>query len=39
MNKYVENFLQENKREPEDEELQNFYRDYEDSLEDFSANV
>jgi hypothetical protein len=39
MNKYVEDFLQENKREPDDEELQNFYRDDEDSLEDFSANV
>jgi hypothetical protein len=39
MNKYVEDFLQENKREPDDEELQNFYRDDEDSLGDFSANV
>ena len=39
MTKYVEDFLQENKREPDDEELQNFYRDDEDSLEDFSANV
>ena len=39
MNKYVEDFLQENKREPDDEELQDFYRDDEDSLEDFSVNV
>ena len=38
MNKYVEDFLQENEREPEDEELQDFYRD-ENSFEDFSANV
>jgi hypothetical protein len=38
MNKYVEDFLQQNNREPEDEELQDFYRK-ENLLEDFSANV
>jgi len=38
MNKYIEEFLQENQRDPDDEELQDFYRG-DDVMADFSANV
>ena len=38
MNKYVEDFLQKNERDPDDEELKAFYRDR-NSLENPSANV